>query len=34
LVIVVFSSAAIAVTLLLIERPIYRQKQMEAAAWQ
>ena len=34
LVIVVFSSAAIAVTLLLIERPAFRQKQMAAAAWQ
>jgi MFS family permease len=34
LVLVVFGSAAIAVSLLLIERPIYRQKQIEAAAWQ
>ena len=34
LIIVVFSSAAIAVTLLLIERPAFRQKQLAAAAWQ
>jgi MFS family permease len=34
LVIVVFSSAAMAVTLLLIERPVYRQKHIESAAWQ
>jgi MFS family permease len=34
LVIVVFGSAAIAVTLLLIERPAFRQKQLEAMAWQ
>lgn len=34
LIIVVFCSAVIAITLLLIVRPIYRQKQIEAAAWQ
>src|SRR5271165_21753 len=34
LVVVVFCSAAIALILLLKVRPIYRQKQIEAAAWQ
>jgi MFS family permease len=34
LVIVVFSAALTAITLLLIVRPIYRQKQIEAAQWQ
>jgi MFS family permease len=34
LVIVVFCSAATAIVLLLKVRPIYRQKQLEAAAWQ
>jgi MFS family permease len=34
LIIVVFCSALAAITLLLIVRPIYRQKQLEAAQWQ
>jgi MFS family permease len=34
LVIVVFAAAIGAITLLLLVRPIYRQKQMEAAQWQ
>jgi MFS family permease len=34
LVIVVFCAALAAIALLLIVRPIYRQKQMEAAQWQ
>jgi hypothetical protein len=34
LVVVVFCSAITAITLLLIVRPIYRQKQLEAARWQ
>jgi len=34
LVAVVFCSAAAALILLLKVRPIYRQKQIEAAAWQ
>jgi hypothetical protein len=34
MVLVVFCSAAVALILLLKVRPIYRQKQIEAAAWQ
>jgi hypothetical protein len=34
LIIVVFCAALIAIILLLIVRPIYRQKQIEAAEWQ
>jgi hypothetical protein len=34
LVLVVFCAAITAIGLLLIVRPIYRQKQLEAAQWQ
>jgi MFS family permease len=34
LILVVFLSAALSATLLALERPLYRQKQLEAARWQ